>query len=195
MTSLDNSIIEIEAEAARLGAVLVASFTDEQVRNLRTVIKWGEYYNSDVSRMITECYTPDCTVDVKGAIVYSGHAPYLTLEHGVNRLAPNRYGSAERIIALGNVVVVQGLLTDPDRGPDWNTPFCSVLTMRDGKIHRDETYLDLAQWPSPLLAPWDISAIGLTPHRPIVQLAVVALPAIAVRKLCVGIERLRRLAR
>ena len=32
------------------------------------------------------------------------------------------------------------------------TPYCAILTFRDGLIVRDESYLDLRVWPSPGLS-------------------------------------------
>jgi hypothetical protein len=53
----------------------------------------------------------------------------------------------ERTHAAGSVVVVEAVLLDPDRGPDWKLPFCAVLTCRDGKIASDWTYAELRRWP------------------------------------------------
>jgi hypothetical protein len=47
----------------------------------------------------------------------------------------------------GDVVIVEAALRDPDRGADWETPFCAVLTFRDGLIVNDRSYLDLRRWP------------------------------------------------
>jgi hypothetical protein len=39
------------------------------------------------------------------------------------------------------------VLLDPDRGDEWRLPFCAVLTWRDGKVVRDNTYADMSRWP------------------------------------------------
>jgi limonene-1,2-epoxide hydrolase len=53
----------------------------------------------------------------------------------------------DRAHAVGNVVVVEVVLLNPDQGPDWQLPFCAVLTCRDGKIVTDRSYADWTQWP------------------------------------------------
>ena len=53
----------------------------------------------------------------------------------------------DRAHAMGNVVVVEVVLLDPDQGPDWQLPFCAVLTCRDGKIVTDRSSADWSQWP------------------------------------------------
>jgi ketosteroid isomerase-like protein len=42
------------------------------------------------------------------------------------------------------------------------TPYCAILTFRDGLIVRDESYLDLRVWPSPGLsrAEWSLSVLS-----------------------------------
>jgi ketosteroid isomerase-like protein len=65
----------------------------------------------------------------------------------VLRAAPKRRMRVDRTHVVGNVVVVEAVLIDPDKGPGWQTPFCAVLTFRDGKIITDRTYLDFTKWP------------------------------------------------
>lgn len=158
------------------------SLTAEERINVETVRLWGELYNSDVTRMVTECYDPECTVDVKGFMQYHGHAPFIALEQRVHSVAPQRRGIPERIIAKGDVVIVQASLVNPDMGPDWKSPFCVVLTLRNGKILRDETYLDMTSWPSPLMEPKEFKALGLEAKRSFLELALVAVPGLLVRK-------------
>jgi hypothetical protein len=183
---------EITTAAKALGAQVVSTYTDEEVCNLRTILRWGELYNADPARMVTECYAPNCTVEVKGAFTYHGHNTFVALEKGVHQVAPNRHGSAERLIAVADTVVCQGVITDPARGAGWSTMFCAVLTLVDGKIVRDETYLDLSQWPSPLLTGKAITQLGLELKRPLPALAVVAVPAVLVRVISTTWHRLRR---
>jgi hypothetical protein len=66
-----------------------------------------------------------------------------------------------------------------------------VLTFIDGKIVRDETYMDLSQWPAPLLTGKAIKQLGLDLQRPLPSLAMVAVPAVLVRKISTTVQRLR----
>lgn len=193
MTS-NMALDQIIAAAAAQGVPIVSAYTDEEVRNLQTALRWGELYNSDSVHMVTECYAPGCTVMIKGAFTFHGHDTFVALERGVHRVAPNRYAAAERLIAVANIIVCQGILTDPSRGDSWSSPFCAVLTFEEGKIVRDETYLDLSRWPSPLLTPQTITDLGLELRRPLPGLAVVAVPAVLVRKVSATVQRLRQRA-
>jgi ketosteroid isomerase-like protein len=135
--------------------------TDVERRNLATIERWGQYYNTDVARMVRECYAPDCVVEVKGGISFQGHDTFIAIELGVERVAPNRRGRLQRVIATGDTVVAQGLLTDADRGADWESPYCAILTLRDGLIVRDESYLDLRVWPNPGLSRVEWSTLNM----------------------------------
>ena len=61
--------------------------------------------------------------------------------------APRRKMRVDHIHPCGETIVVEAVLLDPDRGDDWESPFCAVLTLRDGMIVSDHTYLDFTQWP------------------------------------------------
>jgi ketosteroid isomerase-like protein len=74
------------------------------------------------------------------------------IELGVERQAPRRRGAIVRAFASGDTVTVLGLLTDEDRGPDFRSEYCAVLTLRDGLIVHDQSYLDLRVWPNPGLS-------------------------------------------
>jgi ketosteroid isomerase-like protein len=121
-------------------------------RNLAAVERWAELYNTDVERMVRECYAPDCLIDVKNGISFQGHETFAAIELGVERQAPRRRGTIVRAFASGDTVTVQGLLTDEDRGPDFRSEYCAVLTLRDGLIVHDQSYLDLRVWPNPGLS-------------------------------------------
>lgn len=189
-----SDIDEITAAAAEFGATIVSVFTEEEVRNLRTAVRWGELYNSDATQMVKECYATDCRVEVKGAFTYHGHDTFIGLEQAIHSAAPRRRGSAERLIAVGNTVVCQGILTDPGRGANWSSPFCVVLTLQDGKIILDQTYMDITQWPSPLMTPSVMKEFGLDLEfqRPSLAMAVFAVPAVLTRKISHTFHRLYR---
>lgn len=138
----------------------------DTARNLEATERWERHYNEcDVERMVHDCYAPDCVVDVKGWLRLRGHDTFLTMERAVLDVAPRRYMDVERRLAADDTVVVQAVLRDPDRGAEWQTPFCAVLHFRDGAIALDETYLDWNLWPAPELTPdavegLDIEVIG-----------------------------------
>jgi len=139
----------------------------EEVRNLKAVERWGDLYNNDVHTMVTECYHPDFVVEIKGIMTYRGYETFHALEAGTLEVAPNRRAESERIIPLGDQVLIQGNLADPDKGPDWRTPFCTILTLRDGLIIRDETYMDLTSWPAPRLSPEQVGSLDIELARPV----------------------------
>jgi ketosteroid isomerase-like protein len=111
--------------------------------NLALVDRWAELFNTDVERLIGELYAPDCTFTG----VPLGPDRLLRLEQRVLAAAPRRTLRVEDTHAVGDVVAVEGVLLDPDRGDDWKLPFCAVLTWRDGKVVRDNTYADMSRWP------------------------------------------------
>jgi SnoaL-like domain len=116
---------------------------DRIERNLALVEQWVETFNSDVERMITELYAPDCLFSG----VEFGPDRLRRFENRVLAAAPHRSIRVEQTHAVGDVVTVEGVLLDPDRGADWALPFCAVLTWRDDKVVRDNTYTDMSRWP------------------------------------------------
>jgi limonene-1,2-epoxide hydrolase len=121
--------------------------TAEEQRNLKVAARYEELYNTDVERFVRECYTPDCEAYAMGGGTIRGHEQFVRVEKAVLRAAPTRRMRVDHTHAAGNVVTVEAVLLNPDRGPDWQLPFCAVLTCRDGKIVTDRTYADFAQWP------------------------------------------------
>jgi SnoaL-like protein len=118
--------------------------TAEEERNLRLAKQYEVTYNTDIIRFIHECYTPDCVVN-DGLI--EGYEKFEQVEKSVLAAAPKRKMRVDSRYAVGNVVIVQAVLLDPDRGPEWKLPFCAVLTCRDGKIANDYTYAEFKKWP------------------------------------------------
>jgi limonene-1,2-epoxide hydrolase len=121
--------------------------TVEEQRNLKVAAQYEELYNTDAERFVRECYTTDCEVYAMGGVTIRGHEPFVKVEQRVLRAAPKRRMRVDRTHAAGNVVTVEAVLLNPDRGPDWQLPFCAVLTCRDGKIVTDRTYADYKDWP------------------------------------------------
>lgn len=118
--------------------------TDQIATNLALAKKYEETYNTDVDRFVTECYTPDCTVN--GGDI-TGYEQFLKVEKRVLRHAPRRQMRVDHTYATGDVVVVQAVVLDPDQGEGWSLPFCAVLTCRDGRIASDWTYAEFSKWP------------------------------------------------
>src|SRR5262245_24917116 len=121
--------------------------TTEEQRNLRVAAQYEELYNTDIERFVRECYTTDCEVYAMGIVTIRGHEQFVKAEQSVIRAAPKRRMRVDRTHVAGAVVTVEAVLLNPDRGPDWQLPFCAVLTCRDGKIVTDRTYADYKDWP------------------------------------------------
>jgi ketosteroid isomerase-like protein len=119
----------------------------EEERNLEAVRRWADLYNEDVARMVEESYADEFEVDVRGQFVMHRRETFQRAEAAVVAAAPRRRARIERMIAAGDTVIVEAVLVDPDRGEDWQSPWCALLRLRDGKIVSDHTYLDAARWP------------------------------------------------
>jgi len=117
--------------------------SDQTERNLALAQQWADAFNNDVEKLVTELYAPECVFSG----VEFGHDRMLRFERRVLKVAPNRSMRVENTHAAGDVVTVEAVLLDPDRGADWKLPFCAVLTWRDGKVVSDNTYAELSRWP------------------------------------------------
>ena len=117
-------------------------------RNLEVVKHWAETYNHDVERFVPDCYAENCSAAsmLSGAKI-EGRSRFLKLERRVLNLAPRRNIRIDHTHAAGDVVVVEATLFDPDQGDEWRSPFCAILTFKDGRIVEDRTYLDDTRWP------------------------------------------------
>ena len=125
--------------------------TDEEKRNVATVHAWIDAYNTDVARMVRDFYAPDLVVTTMGAGTYTGHAHFTQVELDVLKAAPQRRVRIDHTHAVGNVVVAELVLLNPDLGGEWELPLAAVLEFDDGKIVRDRSYHNLgsqfATWP------------------------------------------------
>ncbi|MEZ5407288.1 MAG: nuclear transport factor 2 family protein [Acidimicrobiales bacterium] len=111
--------------------------------NQALVEQWAATYNDDIEALVA-LYAPDAKL--MGAVL--GPEKLMRLEQRVLAAAPKRRMEVRRTHPSGDdVIVVEGVLTDPDQGPDWTLPFCVVLTIADGKVVRDDTYTDFSRWP------------------------------------------------
>ncbi|MDP3244078.1 MAG: nuclear transport factor 2 family protein [bacterium] len=121
----------------------------ERRANIALVEKWAALFNSgDVEMMIRECYHLDAEMRVMGRGAVTNHADFLAFELAVSRAAPRRRITLEALHPFDRGVIVESLLYNPDLGEDWTLPWCSLLTIVDGKISSDRNYLDFSKWPS-----------------------------------------------
>lgn len=115
---------------------------------LALVERWARYYNDDVTRMVQDCYAPDCKVEAMGSAKIDGQPALQKLEDAVLAKAPKRRIEVNAVHVAGEVATVECELLNPDSGPDWRLPFVAVLTVRDGRVVSDHTYADWSRWPS-----------------------------------------------
>lgn len=118
--------------------------------NRRTIESWLRHYNQgELHELITGCYAPSFVLRIMGGPTITEYGDFLAFEKSVVALAPKRYLRLDRVHASGNdVLVLEAVLLDPDRGPAWELPWCTVMTFRDGKIIEDRNYLDFGLWPA-----------------------------------------------
>lgn len=120
--------------------------TPAQHANLALVEHWQQTYNEQVSRMVSDCYAPDAHVQFTGGEA-RGHAQFLQVENAVVAGCPGRRMRVDRVLFCGDdTAVVEAVVLDSAR-PDYHSPFCAILVIRDGRIVQDRTYLDPANWP------------------------------------------------
>ena len=111
--------------------------------NQALVERWAATYNDDIEALVA-LYAPDAKL--MGAVL--GPEKLMRLEQRVLAAAPKRRMEVLRTHPSGDdVIVVEGVLSDPDQGAEWKLPFCVVLTIADGKVVRDDTYTDFSRWP------------------------------------------------
>lgn len=121
--------------------------TTEEERNLAVAKQYEVLYNTDVERLVRECYAPDYEARAMGSGMFRGHDKFVEVEQQVLRAAPKRHMRVDQTHTNGPVVTVEAVLLDPAQGPDWQLPFCAVLVCREGQIVLDRTYADFRQWP------------------------------------------------
>jgi ketosteroid isomerase-like protein len=119
-----------------------------QETNLKAVEQWIDNYNNDTDRMATESYAPDYVAQAMGLATIEGVDNLKKLEDVVTAAAPDRVGKIVKAHSAGDTVIVEATLTYTNsEGEKIETPWCAVLSFRDGKIISDHTYLDKTLWP------------------------------------------------
>lgn len=116
--------------------------------NIEAIRTWERTYNSgDVEQFVNASYLPDADVFFTGASAH-GHQQFKRVEQAVIDGAPGRHMRIDEILWVSDdVAVVEAVVLDTAR-PEFFTPFCAILTFRDGKVLTDRTYLDPSNWPA-----------------------------------------------
>lgn len=128
------------------GLTTAAPTTYAQRTMLKVVQRWHDTYNTDVEKMILETYAQNANVYFTGASAH-GHAQFMKLEKAIKAAAPGRTMSIDKIHFIGDErTVVEAVILDSAR-PDFFSPWCAILEIRDGRIVNDHTYLEPNRWP------------------------------------------------
>ena len=107
---------------------------------------WEATYNSDVERLVFDCYAPNAHLCFNMAEV-RGHAQLLRVVKGVLGACPTRRMRVDRVLFSGDeIAIVEAVVLD-DAQPEFFSPFCAILRIQDGKIVQDRTYLEPTRWP------------------------------------------------
>lgn len=119
---------------------------EAQRKLLQLVRHWEETYNSDVERLVLDCYTPNTHLCFNSAEV-RGHAQLMRVVKGVLGACPTRKMRVDRVLFSGeDTAIVEAVVLD-DARPEFYSPFCTILRVQDGKIMQDRTYLEVTRWP------------------------------------------------
>jgi hypothetical protein len=121
--------------------------SDRRQQNLAVAQRYVDLYNTDPERFVRECYHTDYQVGAMGVTWYDGIEHFIKVEKSVLKAAPNRRMRVDFMHATDDSVVVEAAVVDPDRGADWELPFCAVLDIRGDKIAVDRTYAEFPKWP------------------------------------------------
>ncbi len=120
--------------------------TDAQRRLLALAQHWAATYNDDVHRMVDECYAADCVVNSPGGSIF-GRDKLRAVEVAILEAAPQRSIRLDSVLFAGDdSVVVEGVVLN-GADPKYFSPFCAILTVKDGKVVRDHTYMETHRWP------------------------------------------------
>lgn len=119
---------------------------EPQHKLLQLVRRWEETYNTDVERLVLDCYAPNAHLCFNMAEV-RGHSQLMRVVKGVLGACPTRKMRVDRVLFSGDeTAIVEAAVLD-DARPEFFSPFCSILRVQDGKIVEDRTYLEPTRWP------------------------------------------------
>ncbi|MEU2718559.1 nuclear transport factor 2 family protein [Streptomyces sp. NPDC007205] len=110
------------------------------------VQRWAYLYNTDVHRMIDECYAESFHVLCPGLLEITDKAHFHEIEQAVLDADSTRRLHLTDVVAADDRVVVECVLRGGGTR-QWETFCCAILTFKDGQIINDHTYLDRTQWP------------------------------------------------
>ncbi|MGQ0698835.1 MAG: nuclear transport factor 2 family protein [Panacagrimonas sp.] len=120
--------------------------SEAQRKLLQLVRHWEKTYNSDVERLVLDCYAPDAHLCFNSAEV-RGHAQLMRVVKGVLGACPTRKMRVDRVMFSGeDTAIVEAVVLDRAR-TEFYSPFCTILRVQDGKIAQDRTYLEPTRWP------------------------------------------------
>lgn len=143
--------------------------TEAQKAMLKVIDHWRDTYNNDVEKMITETYAKDATVTFNAARA-AGHDQFMRLEKAIKAAAPGRMMRVDRVLFIDDqTAVVEAVILDKAR-PDFFSPWIALLTIRDGKIVQDRTYLETHRWPgievaAPIVTPGGLGDPAAPPPK------------------------------
>lgn len=129
--------------------------------NLDIVQQWMTLYNTDVHRMIEESYADTFRVVCPGLLEITDKKNFHEIEQHVLDAAPDRKFRIEDSITTGNKVIVECVLfgTDPHDGHTWHTPWCAILTLDNGQVVEDHSYIDATNWPGVPTMPTELVTV------------------------------------
>lgn len=142
-----------------------ASARTEHERHLLDVVqRYLDAYNTDVERLVLDVYSHEADVYMTGGEIH-GKAQFLAVEKAILAAAPQRHMRIDRALVCGqDSVVIEAVILDRAR-PDFFSPFCAILTIREGRIVEDHSYLDPSQWPGIAAAAPLVTSGGLGKPR------------------------------
>jgi ketosteroid isomerase-like protein len=125
----------------------IARGTSENERMLLDVARrYLDAYNHDVDRLVLEVYAHDVDLYMTGGEIH-GKDQFLAVERAILAAAPQRRMRIDRTLICGSdTIVLEAVILD-DARPEFFSPLCVILTVRDGRIVRDHSYLEPARWP------------------------------------------------
>ncbi|MGV0771742.1 nuclear transport factor 2 family protein [Mycobacterium syngnathidarum] len=116
--------------------------------NMDVTRKWIDLMSTDVHRGIDEIYAPEFEVILPGFLRFTDKSEFHTVEGIVLEAAPDRRFEIVHAVARGEIVVVEGLTTYSDQeGNQQESFWCAILTIEDGRITSDHSYIDPATYP------------------------------------------------
>jgi len=112
--------------------------TDIEKRNMERVKLWERTWNTEVDRMVDECYAEDCEViSMLNEKTMRGREALRAIEHAILKFDPKRHMEVTRMVASDDTVAVEADFF-------WHgnrSKACVFLTFNDrGLVISDHTY-------------------------------------------------------